>query len=54
MKTPQNVTKMSTVSPDFMQRDGDAAWLMAATTIERSSSFLHSTNSLCFSSTTRH
>jgi len=53
MKTSQNVLKMSTVSTDTSRERRRRHWLMAATTIEWSS-FLHSTNSLCFSSARRH
>jgi len=45
MKTPQNVHKMSTASPDTSRE-------MAAT-INEWSSYLYSTNSLCFSSARR-
>ena len=49
MKTPQNVLKMSTVSPDTSRET--ATPLTDGCNNNRMSSFLHSTNSLCFSAT---
>jgi len=44
---------MSTLSPSWHKERRQRHWLMAATAIDWSS-FLHSTNSLCFSSARRH
>jgi len=53
MKTLQNLLKMSTVSPDTSRETATPLTDGCATTIEWFS-FLHSTNSLCFSYARHH